>query len=103
MLQIISLEVIHRQHSVPFHVDIFSGMYTIGSEMIDITMDRIRKVAENCSSLQGFLIYRAFGGGTGSGFTSLVLENLCRDYGNLPKMTFSVYPSPRVRIFDTRQ
>ncbi|XP_044762526.1 tubulin alpha-1D chain-like isoform X1 [Coccinella septempunctata] len=72
------------------------GMYSIGSEMIDITMDRIRKVAENCSSVQGFLLYRAFGGGTGSGFTALVLEHLCRDYGNLSKMTFSIYPSPRI-------
>ncbi|KAL3278559.1 hypothetical protein HHI36_016105 [Cryptolaemus montrouzieri] len=72
------------------------GMYSIGPEMIDLAMDRIRKTAEDCCSLQGFLLYRAFGGGTGSGFTALLLEHLCRDYGNRPKLTFSVYPSPRI-------
>nr|UFX34161.1 tubulin alpha [Henosepilachna vigintioctomaculata] len=72
------------------------GIYSIGSEMIDLTMDRVRKTAEQCGSLQGFLLYRAFGGGTGSGFTALVLEYLCKDYGKKPKLLFSVYPSPRI-------
>merc|ERR1719376_1310396 len=28
----------------------------------------IRKLADNCTGLQGFLIFHSFGGGTGSGF-----------------------------------
>lgn len=72
------------------------GMYSVGREMIDLALDRVRKVAENCNSLQGFVIFRAFGGGTGSGFTTLLLESLCRDYGRRSKLEFAVYPAPRV-------
>lgn len=44
----------------------------MGKEVIDLVMDRIRKLADQCSGLQGFLIFHSFGGGTGSGFSSLV-------------------------------
>lgn len=71
-------------------------MYSIGREMIDLALDRIRKVADDCNSLQGFILYRAFGGGTGSGFSTLLLERLCRDYGRKVKLEFAVYPAPHV-------
>ena len=32
------------------------GHYTIGKEMVDLVLDRIRKLSDNCSGLQGFLI-----------------------------------------------
>ena len=57
------------------------GHYTIGKEVIDNVLDRIRKLSDNCSGLQGFLIFHSFGGGTGSGFTSLLMERLSVDYG----------------------
>ena len=44
------------------------GHYTVGKEMIDSTMEQIRKLTDNCDGLQGFLIFHSFGGGTGSGF-----------------------------------
>ncbi|MCP9258778.1 Tubulin alpha-1 chain [Dirofilaria immitis] len=56
------------------------GHYTVGKEIIDIVLDRIRRLAENCTGLQGFLIFHSFGGGTGSGFTSLLMERLTVDY-----------------------
>ncbi|XP_032667827.1 tubulin alpha chain-like isoform X3 [Odontomachus brunneus] len=34
------------------------GYYSIGREAIDITLDRIRIICENCSNLSGFIIYR---------------------------------------------
>lgn len=71
-------------------------MYSIGTEMIDLALDRIRKVADDCHSMQGFIVFRSFGGGTGSGFTSLLLDRLCRDYGRTSKLEFAVYPAPRV-------
>ena len=40
------------------------GHYTIGKEVIDLVLDRIRKLADNCTGLQGFMIYHSFGGGT---------------------------------------
>ncbi|MBN3296146.1 TBA4A protein, partial [Amia calva] len=72
------------------------GHYTIGKEMIDPVMERIRKMADQCTGLQGFLIFHSFGGGTGSGFTSLLTERLSVDYGKKSKLEFSVYPAPRV-------
>uniref|UniRef100_A0A3B4WLN7 Tubulin, alpha 1c n=1 Tax=Seriola lalandi dorsalis TaxID=1841481 RepID=A0A3B4WLN7_SERLL len=42
------------------------GHYTIGKEIIDLVLDRIRKLADQCTGLQGFLVFHSFGGGTGS-------------------------------------
>uniref|UniRef100_G1T8U4 Tubulin alpha chain n=1 Tax=Oryctolagus cuniculus TaxID=9986 RepID=G1T8U4_RABIT len=38
----------------------------------------------------------SFGGGTGSGFTSLLMERLSVDYGKKSKLEFSIYPAPQV-------
>jgi len=72
------------------------GHYTIGKEIIDQVLDRIRKLSDNCSGLQGFLVFHSFGGGTGSGFTSLLMERLSVDYGKKAKLEFAVYPAPQV-------
>merc|ERR1712115_225633 len=72
------------------------GRYTIGKEIIDLCLDRIRKLADNCEGLQGFLVFNAVGGGTGSGFGSLLLERLSVDYGKKSKLGFAVYPSPQI-------
>ncbi|KAF3854043.1 hypothetical protein F7725_014730, partial [Dissostichus mawsoni] len=72
------------------------GHYTIGKEVIDLVMDRIRKLSDQCTGLQGFLVFHSFGGGTGSGFTSLLMERLSVDYGKKSKLEFSVYPAPQV-------
>ena len=37
---------------------------------------QIRRMAGKCSGLQGFLVFHSFGGGTGSGFSSLLMEQL---------------------------
>ena len=52
--------------------------------------------ADQCTGLQGFLIFHSFGGGTGSGFTSLLMERLSVDYGKKSKLEFSIYPAPQV-------
>ncbi|XP_020895301.2 tubulin alpha chain, partial [Exaiptasia diaphana] len=72
------------------------GHYTIGKEIIDLVLDRIRKLADQCTGLQGFLIFHSFGGGTGSGFTSLLMERLSVDYGKKSKLEFAIYPAPQV-------
>jgi len=68
----------------------------VGKTIIDQVVDRIRTITENCSGLQGFLVFHSFGGGTGSGFTSLLMERLSLDYGKKSKLEFSVYPAPQV-------
>jgi len=72
------------------------GHYTIGKEQIEITVDRIRRLADQAHGLQGFVVFHAFGGGTGSGFASLLMERLSVEYGKKPKLAFSIYPSPQV-------
>mmetsp|Transcript_13800 Transcript_13800/g.19157 ORF Transcript_13800/g.19157 Transcript_13800/m.19157 type:complete len:451 (-) Transcript_13800:74-1426(-) len=72
------------------------GHYTVGKELVDVTLERIRKLADVCTGLQGFMIFHSVGGGTGSGFGSLLLERLSVDYGKKSKLDFCVYPSPQV-------
>ena len=72
------------------------GHYTVGKEILDLTMDRIRKLTDSCGGLQGFLVYHSTGGGTGSGLSALVLERLSVDYGRKSKLSFTIYPSPQV-------
>jgi tubulin alpha len=74
------------------------GHYTIGKELVDVVLDRVRKLADQCTGLQGFLIFHSFGGGTGSGFTSLLMERLSVDYGKKSKLEFSIYPAPQVTV-----
>lgn len=68
-----------------------AGYYTNGAEMIDFTMDRIRKLVDDCGDLGGFIINHAVGGGTGSGFGALLMNRLKLDYDNKTTMSFSIY------------
>lgn len=72
------------------------GHYSIGKEIIDSVQGRIARMAEQCDGLQGFLIFHSLGGGTGSGFTSLLMERISMDYSKKCKLDFAVYPSPKV-------
>ncbi|KII62673.1 Tubulin alpha-1C chain [Thelohanellus kitauei] len=72
------------------------GHYTVGKNIIDVVMDRIRRVADACDGLQGFIVSHSFGGGTGSGFTSLLAERFQADYAKKTKLEISVYPAPRI-------
>lgn len=73
------------------------GHYSIGKEIIDVVMERLYKLAEQCCGLQGFFVFHSFGGGTGSGFTSLLMQKLSQDFGKKSKLEFVVYPAPQVR------
>ena len=72
------------------------GHYTVGKEILDLTLDRIRKLTDSCTGLQGFLVYHATGGGTGSGLGALVLERLSVDYGRKCKLNFVITPAPQI-------
>jgi tubulin alpha len=72
------------------------GHYTVGKEKIDIILDKVRRLADNCSGLQGFFVFHSFGGGTGSGLGALLLEHLSTDYGKKSKLEFCVYPAPQL-------
>ena len=42
-------------------------------------------------------MFHSFGGGTGSGFASLLLERLKVEYRKKTVLAFSIYPSPQVQ------
>uniref|UniRef100_A0A2I3HM47 Tubulin alpha chain n=1 Tax=Nomascus leucogenys TaxID=61853 RepID=A0A2I3HM47_NOMLE len=71
------------------------GHYTTGVHrpVADLMLGR---VSIKCTGLQGFLVFHSFGGGTGSGFTSFLMERLSVDYGKKSKLEFSIYPAPQV-------
>lgn len=72
------------------------GHYTVGKECITNVMRQVEKLAETCSGLQGFFITHSFGGGTGSGFTSLLMEQLSVEYSKKSKIQFAIYPAPLI-------
>ena len=51
---------------------------------------QIRREAENAASPQGFFLFHSFGGGTGSGFSSLLQERLSLDFAKKNKLNFAV-------------
>ncbi|CDP12352.1 unnamed protein product [Coffea canephora] len=63
---------------------------------LSINVEVERKLAHNSSGLQGFLVFHAVGGRTGSGLGSLLLERLSVDYGKKSKLGFTICPSPQV-------
>lgn len=73
-----------------------TGHYTEGAELGDHVMESVRKEFEGCDSPQGFQLCHSLGGGTGSGFGTLLLNKLREEYYDRIIMSFSVYPSPKV-------
>ncbi|XP_043656672.1 tubulin alpha chain-like, partial [Drosophila teissieri] len=76
------------------------GHYTIGKEIVNLVLDRIRKLADQCTGLQGFLIFHSFRGGTGQSqsITSLLMERLSVDYSKKSELEFVVYQAHVNRI-----
>nr|KAF6498409.1 tubulin alpha 1b [Rousettus aegyptiacus] len=76
------------------------GHYTIGKEIIDLVLDRIRKLADQCTGLQGFLVFHSFGGGTGSGFTSITASLRFDGALNVDLTEFqtNLVPYPRIHF-----
>ena len=72
------------------------GAYTVGKEILGESLDGIRLQVEKCDSFQGFLFYHSVVGGTGSGFTEILSHELSVEYGKKTKMSYTVWPSPRL-------
>uniref|UniRef100_A0A9L0K867 Tubulin/FtsZ GTPase domain-containing protein n=1 Tax=Equus asinus TaxID=9793 RepID=A0A9L0K867_EQUAS len=70
------------------------GHYPVGKEIIDMVLEQVRTLADQCTGLQGFLIFNSAGGGTGSSFTSPLMERLSVEYGKKSKLQFPIYPAP---------
>ncbi|XP_043588244.1 tubulin epsilon chain-like [Bombus pyrosoma] len=68
------------------------GYHTYGTEYHDKLEDTIRRMAEKCSRLHGFLIMHSLGGGTGSGLGTAVLKLLANNYPTVDRLVSCVYP-----------
>lgn len=71
------------------------GYNSIGQNLLERTLDQIRKLAEESSYLDNFMLFHSFGGGTGSGFFSLLLEHLSSEYSKNKKIEFSIFPDEK--------
>merc|ERR1712001_694647 len=81
-----------------FYQETGAGRYVLRSVFLDLepsVIDKIRKEAEQAASVQGFFIFHSFGGGTGSGFTSLLQERLSLEFAKKNKLDFAIYPAPQ--------
>ncbi|KAL4438551.1 hypothetical protein ABPG74_015449 [Tetrahymena malaccensis] len=65
-------------------------------ELKDQALEAIRLQAEQCDNLQGLQLIRSLGGGTGSGFGSLMLQNLNDFYPKSIISNFCIFPYPGV-------
>lgn len=59
-------------------------------------MDIVRRECESCDCIQAFQLSHSIGGGTGSGFGSLLLCRLYDEYPDILLMNASVFPSTQV-------
>mmetsp|Transcript_27641 Transcript_27641/g.48833 ORF Transcript_27641/g.48833 Transcript_27641/m.48833 type:complete len:420 (-) Transcript_27641:116-1375(-) len=64
--------------------------------MAEETVDVVRREVETCDLLQGFQMTHALGGGTGSGFGTLLLSKLREEFPDRMQCVYSVFPSPRI-------
>lgn len=72
------------------------GHYTEGAELVDQSLDVLRREAESCDVLQGFQVTHSLGGGTGSGMGTLLVSKIREEYPDRMMCTYSVLPSPKV-------
>jgi tubulin beta len=67
------------------------GFYSEGAELVDNKiLEAIRKEVEQCENLQGFQLFHALSGGTGSGMGTTLLKKLKEFYPQKINNTFSV-------------
>eukprot|EP00116_Pleurobrachia_bachei_P005609 sb/3465871/ len=87
-----------------------TGHYTEGAELSDMSLSRRDKISYEAvitavwhsnsgravALCKSFQLCHSLGGGTGSGFGTLLLNRLREEYYDRIIMSFSVYPSPKV-------
>merc|ERR1711953_100839 len=72
------------------------GHYTEGAEQIEAVMEKVRAQQEKCDASQAFTLYHSIGGGTGSGFGTLILLKIRDSFPDKITCSYSIYPSPKV-------
>ncbi|KAK2963626.1 putative Tubulin alpha-1A chain [Blattamonas nauphoetae] len=73
----------------------FGSFGGVNHSVLEESLNVIRKMAERCSNLEGFMLFHAIGGGTGSGLGTRLLEELLDRFEKSQNLTFCVLPSPQ--------
>ncbi|KXZ56590.1 TUE1 protein [Gonium pectorale] len=69
------------------------GHHMYGPQYHDAILDKIRITAEDCDSLQSFMLLHSLGGGTGSGVGTYIVQMLADEFPHVFRFTGSVFPS----------
>jgi tubulin epsilon len=69
------------------------GHYMYGPQYRERFIEGVRRNAEQCDSLQTFLVTHSLGGGTGSGVGTYVLGMLSDEFPKICRFSTCVYPS----------
>uniref|UniRef100_A0A0G4HTN4 Tubulin/FtsZ GTPase domain-containing protein n=1 Tax=Chromera velia CCMP2878 TaxID=1169474 RepID=A0A0G4HTN4_9ALVE len=69
------------------------GYSEYGAKHKDAIMNSVRRAAEDCDSLQSFVLLHSMGGGTGAGMGSFVIEQLSDEYPDVFRFVTAVFPS----------
>ena len=85
----------HRELFNEDHLILTSDSYTYK------TLECIRREVENCSGVQGFIIYTGLGGSTGHEVLTPLLERLSVEYGKKCKLGICIYPSSARMLLST--
>lgn len=72
------------------------GCYAMNKSIDTLLLDQLRKVAEVCDRLQGFMVFHSVGGGTGSGYHACLLNQLHDEYSKATVLGLAIFPSPRL-------
>ncbi|XP_014281884.1 tubulin alpha-2 chain isoform X2 [Halyomorpha halys] len=72
------------------------GACSIGLDVVGHVTDSIRQILESCDSFQGFMVFHSVGGGTGSGFTAFILDDMLEEHGKKCKLEVAIYPAPEI-------
>ena len=68
--------------------------------MINAFIKWYKNVADLTKYFQGFQLVHSLGGGTGSGMGTLLLSRLREEFPDRIINTFSILPSPKVRVIN---
>ena len=80
------------EHSQPM-MTWAKGFYKDGYEMVNDTMDIIRREFESHDVVQGYQFFNSIQGGLGGGFGSRLLQEMRNEYPDKPSFMYNVYPS----------
>ena len=68
-----------------------TSSFTTCRDVVDLVLDRIRKLVDICTDWHGFRIFHACGRGSGSGLGCLRLERWSSDHGKNSKHSFAAW------------